>query len=183
MGRGTLPSLAARESPLSSPATQLARLGAVPIDREFPEALAGADQWPLRRSRLEILQINVGKVCNQTCGHCHVDAGPTRTESMSRATAELALRVLAASAIPTVDITGGAPELNENFEYLVRESRRLGRQVIDRCNLTVLLSARSPGPRSGPSISPAVLRSSTRTSAGWWSSCAASGSTSWTGAT
>jgi len=141
MGRGTLPSLAARESPLSSPATQLARLGAVPIDREFPEALAGADQWPLRRSRLEILQINVGKVCNQTCRHCHVDAGPDRTESMSRETMELCLRALAGTEIRTVDLTGGAPELNPHFRWLVEQLRSLGLHVMDRCNLTVLETA------------------------------------------
>jgi len=141
MGRRTLPSLAARESPLSSPATQLARLRAVPIDREFPEALARAEHWPLRPSRLEILQINVGKVCNQTCRHCHVDAGPDRTESMSRETMEHCLRALAGTEIRTVDLTGGAPELNPHFRWLVEQLRSLGLHVMDRCNLTVLETA------------------------------------------
>ncbi|RPH71820.1 MAG: radical SAM/Cys-rich domain protein [Myxococcaceae bacterium] len=141
MARGTLPSLAARGAPLSSPAAQLARLRAVPIDREFPEALTRAGRWPLRPSRLEILQINVGKVCNQTCRHCHVDAGPDRTESMSRETMEQCLRALAGTEIATVDLTGGAPELNPHFRWLVEELRGLGLHVMDRCNLTVLQTA------------------------------------------
>ena len=141
MVRGTLPSLAARGAPLSSPAAQLARLRAVPIDREFPDALTRAGRWPLRPSRLEILQINVGKVCNQTCRHCHVDAGPDRTESMSRETMEHCLRALAGTQIATVDLTGGAPELNPHFRWLVEELRGLGLHVMDRCTLTVLQTA------------------------------------------
>jgi radical SAM/Cys-rich protein len=85
-----------------------------------------------------VLQLNLGKVCNQTCTHCHVDAGPDRRESMSRETAELCLRVLEDSDIPTLDLTGGAPELNPQFRFLVREARRLARRVIDRSNLTIL---------------------------------------------
>ncbi len=103
----------------------------------FEDRLAGINQWPLRASRVETLQVNVGKLCNQTCRHCHVDAGPTRTEIMTRETAELVVEVLRRHDIPVVDITGGAPELNPNFEYLVLEARALGRRVIDRCNLTV----------------------------------------------
>lgn len=84
-------------------------------------------------------QINVGRRCNQTCVHCHVDAGPTRREMMTRATAERCLEIIAdIEEIETVDITGGAPEINPNFRYLVTESRRLGKHVIDRCNLTIL---------------------------------------------
>jgi radical SAM/Cys-rich protein len=142
----TLPTLEEARSPLVSGAEQLRRLDALELcderGGEFERHLERAGLAPLRARGIEVLQLNVGKVCNQTCGHCHVDAGPTRRESMSRETAELALRVLGASAIPTVDITGGAPELNENFEHLVREARRLGRRVIDRCNLTVLLAPR-----------------------------------------
>lgn len=86
------------------------------------------------------MQINVGKICNQTCQHCHVDAGPTRSESMSAQTAERVLAVLEnSSAATTVDITGGAPELNPNFRRLVEGSRKAGRHVIDRSNLTILL--------------------------------------------
>ena len=86
-----------------------------------------------------MLQINVGKLCNQTCKHCHVDAGPDRREIMQRDIAELCMRALRISDIPTVDITGGAPELNPSFRWMVEESKALGRHVIDRCNLTVLL--------------------------------------------
>lgn len=103
----------------------------------FEEKLIQMGQWPLRASGIETLQVNVGKLCNQTCRHCHVDAGPTRTEIMTQATAELVVGILRRYDIPNLDLTGGAPELNPNFEYLVREARALGRHVIDRCNLTV----------------------------------------------
>jgi len=106
--------------------------------REFDEALAGCGLDPLRPGGIRTLQINVGKLCNQTCRHCHVDAGPDRREVMDRATMEACLRALAASSIPTVDITGGAPQLNPDFRWLVAACRGLGRAVIDRCNLTVL---------------------------------------------
>jgi radical SAM/Cys-rich protein len=103
----------------------------------FDEKLIQIGQWPLRSIGVETLQVNVGKLCNQTCRHCHVDAGPTRTEVMTRETAELILDVLRRYDIPKVDITGGAPELNPHFECLVREARALGRHVMDRSNLTV----------------------------------------------
>ena len=93
----------------------------------------------LARLPLAILQVNVGKFCNQACHHCHVDASPRRTEKMTLATAERVLWLLEKSpSIHTVDITGGAPELNSNFRFLVESARALGRKVIDRCNLTVL---------------------------------------------
>ena len=105
----------------------------------FAATLASHGLAPLRRSRLRTLQVNVGKRCNQACHHCHVDAGPKRTEMMVHGTAERVLEVLAASPeIETVDITGGAPELNPNFRLLVESALELGRKVIDRCNLTVL---------------------------------------------
>ncbi len=88
---------------------------------------------------MTVFQVNVGKLCNQTCGHCHVDAGPDRREVMSPETAELCLAALARTEIPTVDITGGAPELCPSFRRLVEGTRALDRHVIDRCNLTVLL--------------------------------------------
>jgi len=138
------PTLARRGSPLASGAEQVARLDAVALDvargGSFEAHLERAQLAPLRATGIAVLQLNLGKVCNQTCAHCHVDAGPERTESMSRETAELALRVLARSDIPTVDVTGGAPELNDNFEWIVREARRLGRHVMHRCNLTVIAS-------------------------------------------
>ena len=105
----------------------------------FPEKLAQTGQWPLTATGIETLQINVGKRCNQACQHCHVDAGPNRTEMMTRETAEQVLDALRPPpGIPTLDITGGAPELNPDFRCLVTEARALGRHVIDRCNLTVL---------------------------------------------
>ena len=107
--------------------------------RQFEEALAGSGLFPLHTTGITVFQINVGKLCNQTCRHCHVDAGPHRREVMTRETAELCIRALSRTAIPTVDITGGAPELNPNFRWLVERSRALGRHVIDRCNLSVLL--------------------------------------------
>jgi radical SAM/Cys-rich protein len=106
----------------------------------FASTLASHGFDPLRRVRLETLQVNVGKLCNQACHHCHVEAGPKRTERMSRETAQRTLELLENTPeVETVDITGGAPELNPNFRTLVEESRRLGKRVIDRCNLTVLL--------------------------------------------
>lgn len=95
----------------------------------------------LRRARTEILQINVGKLCNLTCNHCHVNAGPRRREIMTRDTIDRIIAWLARTEIPTVDITGGAPEMIPEFRYLVQEvkSLRPRRHVIDRCNLTILL--------------------------------------------
>ena len=100
--------------------------------------LADTDFPPLARRRLETLQVNVGYVCNQTCLHCHVNAGPTRTESMTREIADQVLEYLAASRAATLDVTGGAPELNPHFRHLVRGARAQGARVIDRCNLTIL---------------------------------------------
>lgn len=93
----------------------------------------------LKPASLATMQINVGRLCNQACTHCHVEASPTRTEQMTRATADRCLEVLdQVKEIKTVDITGGAPEMHRNFKYLVEESRRMNRHVIDRCNLTIL---------------------------------------------
>ena len=104
----------------------------------FPASLA-SHGLELRRAETTTLQVNVGKLCNQACHHCHVEAGPKRTEVMTRAVAERVVALLAESPrVTTVDLTGGAPELNPSFRWLVDEVRRLGRHVIDRCNLTVL---------------------------------------------
>jgi len=94
---------------------------------------------PLRRGRLETLQVNLGYKCNQSCLHCHVNAGPTRTEMMSREVIADVLTVLGVASIKTLDVTGGAPELHPQFRSLVSRARELGVRVIDRCNLTVLL--------------------------------------------
>ncbi len=99
----------------------------------------------LRRERLETLQVNLGYKCNQTCVHCHVNAGPTRTEQMGCETVQTVLRYLGASGVGTLDITGGAPELNPHFRELVERARALGAHVIDRCNLTVLEEAGQDG--------------------------------------
>jgi radical SAM/Cys-rich protein len=133
-------SLLSVQHPLASASEQLRVLNfGAPGATPFREALAGSGLHPLRATSIRVLQINVGKLCNQTCHHCHVDAGPDRREVMSRETAELCIRALAATSIPVVDITGGAPELNPNFRWLVEQARALGRHVMDRCNLTVLL--------------------------------------------
>jgi len=92
----------------------------------------------IRRGRLESLQVNVGYRCNQSCFHCHVNAGPNRTEEMTADVADVVLAFIARQRIGTLDITGGAPELNANFRRLVREARELGVKVMDRCNLTIL---------------------------------------------
>ncbi len=96
---------------------------------------------PLRHTRTEVLQINVGKLCNLTCIHCHVNAGPKRKEIMTRGTMDQVIDWLAKTDIPTVDITGGAPEMVPDFKYLVERLRALTppRHIIDRCNLTILL--------------------------------------------
>jgi radical SAM/Cys-rich protein len=92
----------------------------------------------IRRKDLETLQVNLGYKCNQTCLHCHVNAGPTRTEEMGRETVLEVAAFLRTSGVKTLDITGGAPELNPHFRGLVAAARRLGAHVMDRCNLTVL---------------------------------------------
>jgi len=100
--------------------------------------LQKTDFPPLARRGLATLQVNLGYVCNQTCQHCHVNAGPNRTESMDGETVDAVLEALRATGASTLDLTGGAPELNPHFRRLVRDARALGARVIDRCNLTVL---------------------------------------------
>jgi radical SAM/Cys-rich protein len=100
--------------------------------------LQKTDFPPIARRGLSTLQVNLGYVCNQTCQHCHVNAGPNRTESMDGETVDAVLAALRATGATTLDLTGGAPELNPHFRRLVRDARALGARVIDRCNLTVL---------------------------------------------
>ena len=100
--------------------------------------LLESDFPPVTRGQLQTLQVNLGYVCNMSCVHCHVNAGPHRTESMDLGTIEQVLALLARENIGLLDLTGGAPELNPHFRYLVRQARALGVRVIDRCNLTVL---------------------------------------------
>jgi radical SAM/Cys-rich protein len=100
--------------------------------------LAATDFPAIRRQRLDTLQVNLGYKCNQSCLHCHVNAGPNRTEMMDAETAGLVLQVLQHRGVGTLDLTGGAPELSPHFRDLVRSARALGVKVIDRCNLTIL---------------------------------------------
>lgn len=100
--------------------------------------LVESDFPPIRRGRLDTLQVNVGYRCNQSCVHCHVNAGPKRTEDMQADVAALIVRYLDVSGVSTLDITGGAPELNAQFRFLVREARKRDLRIIDRCNLTIL---------------------------------------------
>lgn len=129
-------SLLNRQSPLTSTKYQQTLLNSLPLNNaNFAERL-GASLHP---SELEIFQINVGKLCNMTCRHCHVDASPDRKEIMTRETIDLCLQALDQTSAHTVDLTGGAPELNPNFRYLIDQCVARGKHVIDRCNLTVLL--------------------------------------------
>jgi radical SAM/Cys-rich protein len=132
-----LPTLLNTRSPLADAPTQRSILEALPLARTFEGAVAAAGHAPLRAGGISVLQINVGKRCNQACRHCHVDAGPDRTEVMTPVVVEACLRFLEATDIPTVDITGGAPELHPAFREIVRRARAAGRQVMDRCNLTI----------------------------------------------
>lgn len=118
------------------------RLTPVPASREFAAAASSAGCWPLTPTAIDTLQINIGKLCNQTCRHCHVDAGPDRRELMTRDTMALCLRAVeSSSSVKIVDITGGAPELNPHFRWLVDRIASTGVHVMDRCNLTVLMTS------------------------------------------
>ena len=110
-----------------------------PIERAFERALGAHALAPLERERVRTLQVNVGRLCDLACHHCHVEAGPKRTEAMDGRTAGRILELLRRDpGIRTLDLMGGAAELNPHFRSLVSEARSLGREVIDRCNLTVL---------------------------------------------
>ena len=134
-------SLARRGEALADPAAQLRALDAVRSPGlDFDARLGAAGLEPLRPARLEFFQINIGKLCNMACRHCHVDAGPDRVrEQMDAATVDACLAALDRTTAHTVDITGGAPELNAHFRRLVDACVARGKHVIDRCNLTVLL--------------------------------------------
>lgn len=107
--------------------------------RDTRPLLLHSDFPPVHRDTLDTLQINLGYLCNLSCTHCHVNAGPTRTELMDLDTVKQVLELVRKTGVTTLDLTGGAPELNPHFRYLVREARQLGVTVIDRCNLTILL--------------------------------------------
>lgn len=104
----------------------------------FVEKMKAAALYPLRSTGIAVLQVNVGKACNLMCKHCHVEAGPTRTETMSKEIMSYCLEVLAGTPIDTLDITGGAPELNPHLPWFIQSAVRLGKKVMVRTNLTVL---------------------------------------------
>lgn len=140
-------SLQRRHAPLASAAEQLRVLETVPLRRDGGDvdfaAYAGESLTP---SRLEIFQVNLGKLCNMTCRHCHVDAGPDRTDAMmSDAVFDAVVAAMRQSSAHTVDITGGAPELHPRFRDLVEAAIATGKHVMDRCNLTILLLPRNAG--------------------------------------
>ena len=107
--------------------------------------LLASDFPVIERGELDTLQVNLGYLCNLSCVHCHVNAGPTRTELMARENVDLVLALLRQGNIQTLDLTGGAPEMNPHFRYLVSAARELGVQVIDRCNLTILFEPGQEG--------------------------------------
>jgi radical SAM/Cys-rich protein len=142
-------SLRLRRSPLSPPHEQLAQLDAAEAKdsdgqpADFEALIAKAGFTGLKPAKLEIFQVNVGKLCNMACRHCHVDAGPDRTDAMmSPETVADVIAAIERSGAHTVDITGGAPELHPQFRTLVQSAVDMGKHVIDRCNLTILLSRR-----------------------------------------
>lgn len=105
---------------------------------KFEDKLAEIGLFPLIPTGIDIFQVNVGYMCNQTCAHCHVDAGPDRKEIMTRETMQQCLDVLAVTNIKTVDLTGGAPEMNPDFRWFVEQIHALGKHIIVRCNLTII---------------------------------------------
>jgi radical SAM/Cys-rich protein len=105
--------------------------------KKFTEKVSSVNTEPLQALELSVLQVNLGYRCNMACKHCHVSGGPMRTELMNAETAEQVLRVLSESAIDTLDITGGSPEMNPVFRTLVIEARKASRRVIVRTNLTI----------------------------------------------
>lgn len=135
-------SLLARSDKLANPSRQLEILNEhndnIRSLTKFEEKLEAIGLYPLKPTGIEIFQINLGYMCNMTCKHCHVDAGPDRKEVMTKETLQLCLNALKGSNIQTVDLTGGAPEMNPHFRWFVDEVSRLGKQIIVRSNLTIL---------------------------------------------
>lgn len=107
---------------------------------QFSDKLEALNFYPLQPTGIGILQVNMGKMCNQTCKHCHVDAGPDRKEIMSRETMQQCLEILKDTNIASVDLTGGAPEMNPGFRWFVEEISKLGKKIMVRCNLTIILA-------------------------------------------
>lgn len=132
-------SLLALQHNLSTPENQIEFLEHSMLTK-FSDKLKQQNLFPLTTNKLEIFQINVGKMCNQVCKHCHVDAGPDRKEIMTQETMQQCLEAIAKSGAHTVDLTGGAPEMNPNFRWFVEELSKLGKKIIVRCNLTIIMA-------------------------------------------
>ena len=135
-------SLKVLQNPLANSSYQLDILEHSPAHKHasFKDKVAATGMFPLLAGGVDIFQVNMGKMCNQVCKHCHVDAGPDRKEIMTRETMQLCLNVLASSPIKIVDLTGGAPELNPDFRWFVEQIKALGKHIIVRCNLTIILA-------------------------------------------
>ena len=135
-------SLKVLQNPLANSSYQLDILEHSPTHKHasFKEKVAAIGMFPLLAGGVDIFQVNMGKMCNQVCKHCHVDAGPDRKEIMTRDTMQLCLNVLSNSPIKIVDLTGGAPELNPDFRWFVEQIKALGKHIIVRCNLTIILA-------------------------------------------
>lgn len=137
-----LKSLQRQNHPLATPAGQIELLddhGKISIP-SFEGKLNELGHSPLVPTGVDVFQINVGKMCNQVCAHCHVDAGPDRKEIMTRETMQFCVDALEGTDISTIDLTGGAPEMNPNFRWFVEQLSALGKQVIVRCNLTIIVA-------------------------------------------
>lgn len=106
--------------------------------KPFDNSLVEHNLYPLTATGVTIFQVNIGKLCNQLCKHCHVEAGPDRKEAMSKEIMQACLNILEKTAVPVVDITGGAPEMNPNFKWFVKEFRNRNRHIMIRSNLTIL---------------------------------------------
>ncbi len=132
-------SLKARKGNLAKSSVQLQTLEQPNIP-SFGSKLKEQGMLPLKPSGIDILQVNVGKMCNQVCKHCHVDAGPDRKEIMTIETMQQCIDVVRKHKISTVDLTGGAPEMNPDFRFFVQELRKAGAKVMVRCNLTIILA-------------------------------------------
>jgi radical SAM/Cys-rich protein len=132
-------SLFALKHNLSTSENQIKFLGSSKLTL-FSEKLEQQNLFPLTTNKLEIFQVNLGKMCNQVCKHCHVDAGPDRKEIMTKDTMQLCLDAIAKSGAHTVDLTGGAPEMNPDFRWFVEELSKLNKNIIVRCNLTIILA-------------------------------------------
>lgn len=137
-------SLNAQGQSLASGNNQIQFLEQTPINgfahTSFKDKLEEVKLFPLRPTQIEIFQINLGKMCNQVCKHCHVDAGPDRKEIMVRETMDACLLAIEKSGAHTVDLTGGAPEMNPDFRYFVEKLSKLGKHIIVRCNLTIIVA-------------------------------------------